>query len=234
MDRIRDVCSVGLGLREAHKLRIRLPLKSLTVAGEGAERLEPYADLVKDEINVKELHFAADMEAYGSFVLQPNAKVLGPKLGADMKKVMAGARSGDWQIQDDGRALVGGVELGEDEYQQRLQPKEGLVSQALSSNDAVAVLDVELTPELEAEGLARDLVRMVQQARKDADLHIADRIRLCLEMGEAARSAIEAHREYIQEQTLAESLDFGAGEAGMHSSQGKLGGAELGLWLAKV
>jgi isoleucyl-tRNA synthetase len=161
MDRVRDVCSTGLSLRESQKLRIRLPLAALTLAGERVGDLEPYRDLIADELNVKEVRFAQDLEQFGTFQLQVNAKALGPKLGPDMKAVLQATQTGDWQVLDGGRARVGPRTLEAGEWELRLRPKPGVVSAALPTNDAVVVLDVELTPELRAEGMARDLVRVV-------------------------------------------------------------------------
>jgi isoleucyl-tRNA synthetase len=234
MDRVREVCSTGLSLREAHKLRIRLPLAAVTVAGPGTDRLAPYADLIRDELNVKAVAFAADMAAFGTFQLQVNARAVGPRLGEDMKRVMAASRSGDWQTRPDGRAVVGGVELEEGEFALRLVPNEGVAGAALPGNDAVAVLDVEVTPELEEEGIARDLVRLVQQSRKDADLHVSDRIRLVLVLDQAGEAAVRKHEVYLREQTLAQAVDYGGSGDGMHASAGKLASGEAKVFLAKV
>lgn len=86
MDRIRDVCSAGLSLREAHNLRTRLPLQSLTIAGPNNDSLKPYAAIVKDELNVKEVLFANDSTKFASLSLQVNAKTLGPKLGGEVQR----------------------------------------------------------------------------------------------------------------------------------------------------
>ena len=234
MDRVRDVCSTGLSLREANKLRIRLPLRQLTVAGEGAERMLGYRDLILDELNVKDLAVATAIEDFGSFVLQPDGRVLGPRLGQDMKKVMGAAKKGDWQLDADGTATVAGIELGPEDFKLRLAPKDGIACQALPSNDMVAVLETEVTPELEAEGRARDLVRLVQQARKDADLHVSDRIRLILALDEETRAAVQTHQSYIQEQTLATELGFEGQGEGMFAAAGKVAGAQAELWLEKT
>ncbi|MHC4896461.1 MAG: isoleucine--tRNA ligase, partial [Planctomycetota bacterium] len=244
MDRARDACSTGLSLREAHKLRIRLPLASLTVAGKGSERLAPYKDLITDEINVKALKFSADIEEFGTFQLQVNAKVMGPKLGARMKDVMVASKQGDWTVDEDGVATVAGVKLAEGEYQLRLAAKEGVASQALTTNDAVAVLDVNVTPELEAEGVARDLVRLVQQARKNAGLHVSDRIELWLELDAATQTAIQEHEAYLKEQTLAATVAYGgpagdlgpAGDGGnaVHTEAAKLAGKTATLALRRT
>ncbi len=234
MDRVRDACSAALGLREAHRLRIRLPLRSLTVAGHDVERLVDYSDLIRDELNVKDVRVAEDMAEFGSFQLQPNARVLGPKLGADMKTVMAASRNGDWTTRDDGSAVVGGVRLEADEFTLRLAPKAGVASAALSTNDAVVVLDVEVTPELEAEGLARDAVRLVQQARKNAGLHVSDRIRLWLGADPGTVAVLRPHAGWIGEQTLAVAVEFENAARAAHTESAKLGEHEVTIALARA
>ena len=234
MDRVRDACSAALSLREQKRLRIRLPLRSLTIAGADTAQLVEFADLIRDELNVKDVAVADDMAAFGAFQLVPNTPVLGPKLGAELKKVMGAVRSGDWKVHGDGTATVGGVQLLPGEFQFRLVPKDGVTSAALSTNDAVVVLDTQITPELEREGLARDLVRMIQQARKDAGLQVSDRIALWTTLGDAGRDALAAHRDYVCDQVLCTTLDAGAAPAGAFEVSGKLGSENAALRLAKV
>ncbi|MCC6784291.1 MAG: isoleucine--tRNA ligase [Planctomycetes bacterium] len=234
MDRVRDACSAALSLREQKRLRIRLPLRSLTIAGADTRALSGFAELIRDELNVKEVVVADDMAAYGGFQLMPNSPVLGPKLGADMKKVMSAARSGDWKANPDGSAVVGGVRLEPGEFQLRLVPKDGVTSAPLSTNDAVVVLDTAVTPELEREGLARDLVRLIQQTRKDAGLHVSDRIALWFEFGELGRAAFAEHRGFVLEQVLGASVDAGAAPSHAFRAEGTLGSESVVLRLAKV
>jgi isoleucyl-tRNA synthetase len=225
MDRVRDACSVGLSLRESRKLRTRLPLPAVTLAGAGADALRGYAGLLQEELNVKQVAFAADVGAFASPRLQVDAKTLGPKLGPKMKDVLAATRSGAWRILPGGRAALGGVELDAGEFELKLVPKDGVTCAALPSSDLVVVLDVAVTPELEREGVARDFVRLVQQARKDAGLHVSDRIALAVHADAATQDAIAAHRAYVQEQVLAKSLAFGAA-AGAHEGSGRVGSGE--------
>ncbi|MCA8954613.1 MAG: class I tRNA ligase family protein, partial [Planctomycetes bacterium] len=234
MDRARDACSAALALREAHKLRTRLPLQALTVAGAGSETLAPFAHLVTDEINVKELRFSEAIEQFGSFRLQVNAKVMGPKLGERMKAVMLAARQGAWTRREDGSVEVGGVVLAANEYELRLDAKDGVASASLPSNDMVVVLDVAVTPELEREGMARDLVRLVQNARKGAGLHISDHIALAVEGGDEVRAAVEAHRAWVCAQTLCDELVVGAVGPELHVEAGKAGGAAVRVGVRRV
>jgi isoleucyl-tRNA synthetase len=125
-----------------------------------------------------------------------------------MKTVLAAAKRGEWRALGDGRVEVAGQTLAPEEFQLRLVPKPGVACEPLASNDAIAVLDVALTPALVEEGIARDVVRGVQQARKEAGLHVSDRVRVALVAPPEWRAAIERHRDWIAEQTLATRLEL--------------------------
>jgi len=226
MDRVRDVCSTALGLREEHRLRIRLPLAKLSIAGGDAARLEPFFPLIADEVNVKAVGASDAVEDLGSFDLKLNARAIGPRVGKRMKDLLAAAKRGDWTRDDDG-VSVAGERLEPGDWDMRLLPREGLEGVAigaLPSNDAVVALDVAMTPELEREGLARDLIRQVQQARKAAGLHVSDRIHLWIDGGDEIRGAVATWKAYIAEQTLASELAVGAPTAGAASLAAKVEG----------
>ncbi len=212
MDQVRDVCSAALSLRKAKGLRVRLPLASLTVATPGAESLAPFADLVADEVNVKDVRLSSDVDAACSSVLAVVPKALGPRLGKDVQRVIKAVKAGDWSVVD-GSVVAGGVELAEGEYTLRLVPADPERSAALPGDAGVVVLDTTVTPELEAEGVARDVVRAVQQARKDAGLDVADRIRLTIDASEPVAAAVRSHQGFLASETLAESVAYGAVEA---------------------
>ncbi len=210
MDRLRDVASTGLRLREDAGLRVRLPLASVTVAGADAHTLEPFTDLLADELNVKAVKLTDEIGDLATFVLQPDGKVLGPRLGKDVQVVFGAARKGDWTSNDDGTVTVAGHVLAEDEFSLALQSPEGVTAAALRTNDAVVTLDTDLTPALEAEGLARDIVREIQQARRTEDLVVTDRIRVWItEAPDSVAAAIGANESYVAEQVLATSIEFG-------------------------
>ncbi|MEM9465313.1 MAG: isoleucine--tRNA ligase, partial [Actinomycetota bacterium] len=228
MDRLRDVASTGLRLREDQGLRVRLPLASITVAGRDASTLEPFTELLRDELNVKDVHVTEEIGTLATFVLRPDGKALGPRLGKDVQAVFGAARSGEWTANDDGTVEVGGHTLQADEYELALESPEGVVAAALRSNDAVVTLDTDVTPELEAEGLARDVVREIQTARKTEDLVVTDRIDVWIDVAsDAATAAIETHEAYIAEQVLATSITLGAGADELAVHDAKVGGDVL-------
>jgi isoleucyl-tRNA synthetase len=215
MDRAREVCSTALSIRKANGLRVRQPLPSLTVAVEDAAALAPFAALVRDEVNVKELALTDDVGSVAQAVLQVVPAVAGPRLGPDVQTVIRAVRAGEW-IREGDSIVAGGIALQDGEYTLRLVADDEAASASLPRGDGVVVLDVALTPELEAEGLARDLIRLVQQARRDAGLDVSDRIELAIGTPEDVRRRLEPFAGMLAAETLAVSVrwvDPGAGTA---------------------
>ncbi len=206
MDRLRDAASAALSLRDERGLRIRLPLAKAIIAGADAELIAPFVDLLADEINVKKIELTEDVEAFGTFRLQPNGRVLGPKIGGEVQNVIKTAKAGDWTANEDGTVTVAGHQLSEGEFDLALQPLDGVAAAPLPGNGAVVVLDTEVTPELHAEGQARDLVRLVQQERKDRDLDVTDRIALRLALPVDLEGTLLPHFDWIKSQVLATEL----------------------------
>jgi isoleucyl-tRNA synthetase len=220
MDRVRDVCSAALSLRKARGLRVRLPLPALTVAFPDAERVpQSLVDLVADEVNVKSVTFTGDVRAYCEQVLTVVPRALGPRVGGQVQQVIKAVKAGEWSLAD-GQPVAAGVTLQEGEYELRLVAADAEHSAPLPGGEGVVVLDTTVTPELAAEGLARDVVRVVQQARRDADLNVSDRIGLVLAASPEVVSAVSAHRDFVAREVLASELAFGevsdgfAGEVG--------------------
>ncbi|MDQ3574045.1 MAG: isoleucine--tRNA ligase [Actinomycetota bacterium] len=206
MDLVRDVCSAAHSVRKAQRLRARLPLASLTFAGAEANRLEPFTNLVADEVNVKRVILSSDVEAEGELVLQVVPAVLGPRIGPDVQKIIKAVREGNWERHADGAVQVAGRTLADDEYSLHLSPHDQAAGRALPGGDGVVILDLDVSSELEAEGLARDVVRLVNEARREAGLHVSDHIHLVLDMPDDVAAAVETHRAYVMEQTLADEL----------------------------
>ena len=213
MDRVREICSTALALRRAHDVRVRQPLRGLTVAGSDLGGLASLTDLIRDEVNVKEVVLTPEIDRYASFRLQVNARALGSRLGKKMQDVIKCAKAGEWTRLDGGRVEVAGEVLEEGNFSLKLDAKKDVACQSLGSNDAIVILDLELDVELEQEGQARDIVRAVQQARRDADLHVVDRIHLVLDVPEGWEDAASRFGDYIAEQTLALQLDVSASAA---------------------
>ncbi len=223
MDAVRDVCSAALSLRKAKGLRVRLPLRSLTVATPDADRLRPFADFVADEVNVKEVVFTADVADYCQRLLTLVPRLLGPRLGGQVQQVIRAVKAGDWSVSDEG-VTAAGVALQDGEYELKLVAADAEHSAPLPGGEGVVVLDTDVTPELAAEGLARDVIRVVQLARREAALDIADRISLVVEASPEVTAAVEAHRDFLAGEVLANEVT--AGPAGEGASTGEVGDGE--------
>lgn len=208
MDQVRDICSAGLSIREANNLRTRLPLAKLTVAGNFNQQLPNFVEIIAEELNVKNVELLNDFSKVASLVPQVNARELGPKLGSQMKELLNGIKSGNWSLNSDGSLGVGSLQLSQNEFTLKLIPKEGVPGAALPDNEVVVILDTNLTEELKNEGLARDLIRLIQQGRKDFGLHISDRINLSLTAPDKLIETLNPFQGYIAEQTLAKTISF--------------------------
>ncbi|MEV6968518.1 isoleucine--tRNA ligase [Hamadaea sp. NPDC051192] len=217
MDQVREVCSAALSLRKSQGLRVRLPLAKLTVAAEGADRLEPFTELIADEVNVKAVELTEDVSAHCEQVLNVVPRVLGPRVGGAVQSVIKAVKAGEWSLVD-GAPVAAGVTLAEGEYELKLVAAAG--ESAAPMTGGVVLLDTEVTPELAAEGLARDVVRAVQQARRDADLHVSDRITLRLAGSPAVKAAVRAHESFVAGEVLATSVAYGPIEGGFTGEAG--------------
>jgi isoleucyl-tRNA synthetase len=205
MDAVREVCSATLSVRKREGRRVRQPLASLLVATPRATTLAPFADVIADEVNVKSVELTGDVAAHAAPVLQVLPAVAGPRLGAAVQAAIKAVKAGDWR-QDGDTVIAGDVTLLPGEFTMRLLPADEHASASLAGNDGVVVLDLDVTEELEVEGMARDLVRLVQQARRDAGLAVSDRIALDVRAAEPWVRALHDHRELVAGETLATSV----------------------------
>ncbi|HYI32652.1 MAG TPA: class I tRNA ligase family protein, partial [Glaciibacter sp.] len=204
MDQVRLISSTALSLRKQAGLRVRLPLAGLTVVTQNTTALGRFDGILRDELNVKQVtlvEFSDDSAAaYGiTSRLTVNARAAGPRLGKSVQQVIKAARAGDWS-ESNGTVTAGGIELAEGEYELELSAGsndgDSGAALALLPGGGFILLDTSMTPELEAEGLARDVIRAVQDTRKSAGFDVSDRISLSLVFDdEADAAAVEAATE---------------------------------------
>ncbi|RSM71748.1 isoleucine--tRNA ligase [Amycolatopsis sp. WAC 01375] len=232
MDRVRQVASSALSLRKSNKLRVRLPLAKLVVAAHEAGSLREFTDILRDEVNVKSVELTTDVAAHGGFEVAVNARAAGPRLGKDVQTVIKAVKAGEWTTSESGAVVAAGIELVEGEYDRRLVAKGGGAAAELPGGAGLVLLDTEVTGELAAEGLARDLVRVVQQARRDAGLDVADRIALTVDAPEDVVTAAKTHEEFIASETLATSVAYGAVADGSAGTVGE--GTKVTVAVAKA
>ncbi|WP_415460746.1 isoleucine--tRNA ligase [Bifidobacterium psychraerophilum] len=221
MEQVREIVSGTLSLRKAEQIRVRQPLSKLTVIVEDVEAIEPYTALLESELNVKDVAFstienAAEQGLDIVHELKVNARAAGPRLGKQVQFAIKASKTGAWHVDASGTVFVetpsGEIALESSEYEVNNSVKErdaqvaaNSVSAALPSGGFV-ILDTELNDDLLAEGYARDAIRVVQDARKDAGFDIADRITLKLDVPAADVSKIEQFKELIAGETLATAI----------------------------
>lgn len=214
MDQVRDVCSAGLSLRKAKKLRVRLPLPKLTVALENPSLLlgpgqewDEFRELIKDEVNVKEVELTNDVRRYGRFEFSVNARTAGPRLGKEVQEVIKRIKAGEGEPNIElGTVTVGTTVLQPGEYFSKLVAVEPESTAALPSDAGLVVLDGSVTPELEAEGWARDMVREIQEFRRQGGLEVSDRIRVGLRVPALPEGWFDELRNLIAHEVLATSF----------------------------
>ena len=235
MDLARAVASAAASVRTAKNLRNRLPLAKLTVAHPNHQILKPLSDVIAEEANVKEIVFADDPSAFGSEVLVVNPRIVGKRLGSAMKDILAAlARPASGRVaSSDGAVEVAGNRIENDEYEIRFQTAGDIAAAPFDGNAGVVVLDTNVTPELEREGLARDFIRLVQVARKDAGFNVSDRIAIEVKAGPAAAAALDAHMDEVKRETLGVSLTKSDTPAGT-VSESKLGDEPITLGVRVV
>jgi isoleucyl-tRNA synthetase len=215
MDQVRTVSSVALGLRKTNGLRVRLPLSKLTVVTTEASKLNEFGAIIAEELNVKDIELVElaveSTKAFGvEKQLTVNSRALGPRLGKQVQEIIQAAKAGNWELSGD-NVSVNGVALEQGEYEISLVAKDESSEDKLIGilpGGGFVILNRVVTEELAAEGLARDVIRAIQQARKDADFDVSDRIKTVLSGDAFVVAAISAHEELVKSETLTLELSL--------------------------
>ncbi len=239
IEAVRLTVELGRAARAQAKAKMRQPLRRAVIVANDAERvaIETHADLVTAELNVKELDFVSEEADLVSYAVKPNYRSLGPRFGKRMPQVAAAVESLDpvhvAKVMADGGEVginVDGDEhtIGADEVTLALQPLEGYEVEA-EAGHAVA-LQLELDDELRREGLAREIVHAVQNARKAAGLNISDRIELTLGGDDELIAAAREHEGYVTGEVLATSVSYDAAD----SAPVRVDGRDLHIHVAKI
>lgn len=194
---VRQIISSGLGLRMKERIRVRQPLSRARIASSSRVALENYSDIIKDELNVKAVDILDDPSALAQLIGKPNTKILGPRIGGAVQQVVRAAKEGNFSIQDDGSVIIGDFTLAPEEISLEYVGKDGEV--VGSGAGFVISLDMALSEELMVEGFARDLIRHIQELRKETQLELSDRIQLQID---GADAAVSRFADTIKSETL--------------------------------
>ncbi len=204
MDQVLDICSNALFIRNAQNIRVRQPLASLTIISRDIESLRDFEELIKEEINVKEIIYKNDLENYGDYKLSINFPILGKRLPNKVKEIIIASKKHQWQVIGE-NVLIAEEKLDKDEFALILEPKNTIGTKSLTNNQGLILLDLNITDALHDEAIARDLVRFIQQARKEADFAINDRITVeIVGTTDKLMAIIDQYKNFIGEQTLSE------------------------------
>ncbi|HEX5762340.1 MAG TPA: isoleucine--tRNA ligase [Solirubrobacterales bacterium] len=235
MEAVRLTVELGRAARAQANVKVRQPLRRAVIVANDTERaaISARAALVKAELNVKELDFVTEEAELVSYAVKPNYRALGPRFGKGMPQVAAAVEALDprhvAEVMGEGGQVgisVGGVEhaLTADDLTLALQPLDGYEVEA-EAGHAVA-LQLDLDDELRREGLAREIVHAVQNARKEAGLEITDRIELTLSGDDELLTAARAHQDYVAGEVLATSVAYDRAN-GAGAATAKIDGREL-------
>jgi len=211
MDLVRAICSTALSIRDNKNLRVRLPLNELKIIGKTASRINKFKDIIAEEVNVKNVIIEEKIDGLAELKLQINFKKIGAKYGAKIKEITEASKKNDWKKISEKEIEIAGVKLIDDEFEIKLntnnQNDKKFVIMALPTNDCLVSLDIEITKDLEEEGVARDIVRAIQQSRKDANLNVSDHIDIKIfAENKMILEVAQKFAKYIKEQVLALSL----------------------------
>ncbi|SCY26864.1 Isoleucyl-tRNA synthetase [Nonlabens sp. Hel1_33_55] len=217
MHKAQIISSLTLSLRKKESIKVRQPLQRIMIpvlAQHDKEQIEAIADLVKSEVNVKEIELIDDASGILVKEIKPNFKALGPRFGKDMKLV-AGLinsfqqedialleKTGEKSIDVDGKQIT----LGLDDVEITSKDIEGWL--VANQSGITVALDVSISPELKKEGISRELVNRIQNIRKDSGLEVTDRITIELQAQDEIDAAVQSNEQYIKDETLADSIEI--------------------------
>lgn len=233
MSIVREIVEIGRAARSKAGLKVRQSLPRVLIALPSDSSLLPDHLLthIREELNVKEVQILSEAGAIHDIVVQPNLRVIGPKYGPRVREITTLLRNGNYTVNPDGTVDTGKYHLTSEEVNLLARPRAGL---AVAENAGIVVaLDTTITPDLQLEGQARDVVRHIQVLRKDAGLQLQDRILIGWRGSDAFADLLDEWGEYIRAETLANAIiqDALGAEAVW---QGTIGSSEVELSIQRV
>lgn len=204
---IRNIVTLGHAVRDKADLKVRQPLRLMQIglpSNFNEKTILGQKEVICEELNVKDLKILKDTREYVQKVVLPKAKILGPKYGKDVQEILQKAKAGEYEILKNGTVKIGRHELEAEEVEIGFQGKAGF--DVASSGGISVILDTTITQELKNEGLAREIIRYIQDLRKEAAYQVSDRIYIFVQTEEPVKTAIIQFADYICRETLAIEL----------------------------
>ena len=242
MDLVRDICNSALSLRKDANIRVRMPISKMTLCS-GSTDLElarelsgEFLQMIKQEINVKDVEiFSGNIDEIANCEVVLNMRECGKIFGSNLKNILAAQKNGEWKIGENGNLIIAGAEVDKALFKVEYKPKDGSKAMQCALHNVLVMIDTKITHELLLEGLSRDVVRMVQQARKDNGLFISDRIETTIFSKDAIFSEVLAQwKDYIQEQTLSEKLELVSDFSEAEQEMMEIDGYKFGNKIKKI
>lgn len=215
MELVKNLVTLGRASRETVKIKVRQPIQKVLIDGKYENIISDIVDLIKEELNVKEIVFAKNLSEYMNFSLKPNFKVVGPMFGSKIKSfgnlLLTLDPSSVVEKLENGESITLNIEgedfaINKDHVLITITAKEGF--NVSMENNIFVILDTHLTPELINEGFAREFISKVQQMRKNSNFEMMDNIKIYYNSDEVINSAIKVHEDYIKRETLALSIEI--------------------------
>ena len=232
MDIIRKVVSTSLSIRKINKIRVRQPLNSLTIQSDKNRWIKENFELIKEEVNVKEINKKKKKNNENSVQLKINPRLLGPRIGKKVQECIQLSKEGKWK-EENGVVVIGDFELKEGEYDIETITNDDPSTQTIEGTDFIVKMDLAIDEKLKKEGIARDLVRAVQTTRREKDLNVSDSIKIKIFGDEDLIDSINQNLEFVKNQILAKEVIFDDGSNEFDFRE-KLNGVMVGFKIIKL
>ncbi|MDG2101579.1 MAG: isoleucine--tRNA ligase [Dehalococcoidia bacterium] len=208
MDIVREIASAGLAIRKSNNIRVRQPLKEITIAGDKIEWIKDFENYITEEVNTKKIIVDENSDLLYRNKIKINLRKLGPKLGKNIGKFMEAANNFQWEINSDKTLSILDEKLQEDEYFIEKESLPGTETREIPEENIVVSLNIDIDKDLEIEGIARDILRAIQSKRKELDLDISDKIIVNIFGEQIIKDTLDKFENYISSNSLAETIIF--------------------------
>ena len=207
MDKVRKIVSSALSIRKKNKIRVRQPLNKLKINIDKNEWIENYIELIKEEVNVKEIIIEEKQDDIGPEELKINPRTLGPRIGSKVQDCIKLAKLGKWKKVEE-KIIVGDIQLRDGEYELESKVLDDDSTQIVVGENIIVNLDLNLDEKLIREGISRDVIRMIQNLRREKGLDVSDLIDISINAEEIITDSVKENYSYICSQVLANKISL--------------------------